>query len=45
MVFGDYFSSSYGLHNTYNYHGNTTLFGGTWYTEINDYYTELGALA
>ena len=27
------------------YKGNTTIFGGLWYTEINDYYTELGALA
>ncbi|KAL4444543.1 hypothetical protein ABPG74_016836 [Tetrahymena malaccensis] len=39
MQFGDYFSEKN------NWKGNVTIFGGSYYSEINDYETEIGALA
>lgn len=39
LKFGDYFSERN------NWNGNITIFGGSYYSEINDYETEIGALA
>ena len=39
MQFGDSISPKN------NWRGNITIFGGMYYSEINEYYTELGALA